>query len=483
MGQGTSSREAWESKKFSGCRFWRGLLLAGIIGLASGCSVFKSGKDPRSVMAPVKIEETSGPGRKEDAITLSELQSINMSFTDGFVIALGQACTELEEDFPQAKERGFLLQWRLSHCNVLIILASGQNPAVALLDLIGTTTMSRMILEEYWIPNLLGEKGRILLDVHRKQEETIWNLAARVLTSEQQTKLRALIETWHDEHPGQRFVSFISISDYVQARGVGSTMSKSKTSNILSVLRLNPLSDLDPAARAIDETRHFAQRSMYYMQRMPTLLRWQTEVLVHDLANSEEGRKVLDNLTAFRETGDHFLQIAEALPGRLAQAQTQVLTNLNRQSEQLQSLVVEFKAALNAGEAMAMAVDKALTTLDAYTGRFDGSKGATNEAPRPPSRPFDVLEYAQAAQDIGAAAKELTEAVHALDQLANSEAWRKRTSDIDALIGQAQTGSEQLLDKAVYRMALLIGGTLVGVLLALLTYRFILLKWMKHAPK
>ena len=47
----------------------------------------------------------------------------------------------------------------------------------------------------------------------------------------------------------------------------------------------DPLAGLDPAVRELTQTRLFAERALYVAQKMPLLLRWQTELLTINTLN------------------------------------------------------------------------------------------------------------------------------------------------------------------------------------------------------
>ena len=80
------------------------------------------------------------------------------------------------------------------------------------------------------------------------------------------------------------------------------------------MLFLDPLAGLDPTAAAIQETRELGERAMYYSQRMPQLLSWQTELLAYQLAAQPESRQVLSNAQQLAASADIFAKTSEQLP-------------------------------------------------------------------------------------------------------------------------------------------------------------------------
>ena len=78
-------------------------------------------------------------------------------------------------------------------------------------------------------------------------------------------------------------------------------------------LRLDPLVGLDPATREIAQTRLFAERAFYVMQKMPQLLRWQLELLNANALASPVVQQVVANTTQLTASVDRVSRVAERL--------------------------------------------------------------------------------------------------------------------------------------------------------------------------
>jgi hypothetical protein len=306
-----------------------------------------------------------------------------------------------------------------------------------------------------------------------------------VLTEQQQQDLRELITSWHQENRGQRYASFISITDYLKARAQAPKAVRDRNQNILSLIKLDPLSNLDPATQALQETRHFAQRTMYYFQRMPTLIRWQTEMLALELVTSPAGQQVLEDLHGYRETANHLTRVIEAFPNQVAAAQKDILIQLAEENTRLSRLAEEFKATFEAGTSMAVAVREATEAIENLAGTNDPKPDATAQpaspaSPATDSHPFDVREYGAAASEIARASLELRGAIDSLNQLARSDVWQQRSVEVAAMIDRAEAGGERVLTRAVLWSCLLIVVALAGLVLSLILYRRMTRKWIQE---
>ena len=90
------------------------------------------------------------------------------------------------------------------------------------------------------------------------------------------------------------------------------------TSSVFNLLAIDPLAGLDPATRELANTRLFAERGMFLARHMPTLVRWETELLVIQTAEMPQMEKLLANTTQLSESADRFSLTAEQLPGLIS---------------------------------------------------------------------------------------------------------------------------------------------------------------------
>ena len=113
-------------------------------------------------------------------------------------------------------------------------------------------------------------------------ENDIDVIALRVLKPEQLTELKSLVNEWRTEHPAQRYVSYIRFSDFSAMNPThhGKSSSFFSIAGLLSTLQLV---NVDEATRSVDQARMVAERTIYLSQRIPTLLRWQAEMLFYGL--------------------------------------------------------------------------------------------------------------------------------------------------------------------------------------------------------
>jgi hypothetical protein len=410
----------------------------------------------KAEVSRIKTDE----GALKEELSIEELQSHLMGFADDFSLAMMHSATMLEAVAQTPEERSRIRQWKLSHINAAMVLAAGPNPPINLVDLAGMATLGRQAFEHDWVP-VFGERANQMVEVHKRYEKEIWELVERILKPEPLQQLREIIAEWVETHPEKRFGAFVGLSDYAKARYQSPERVRTQSGgNLLTLFSIDPMAKLDPAMRQLEQTRYFAERSMFYAQRLPSIVRLQMELLLSEFGAAPEVQRALKNVNEFREVAQHFNQIMERLPERVGSEQRKVMDDLFGRKE-LKDKLGDFAITFTAAKSMAESVEQASRSIATLTAQF----GKTNEN----RRPFDVMDYAVAAEKIDQTAGHLASTLDSLDRVVRSPGWAERVSDVSAVMGRTEEASQRLIDRA-FRLGLLLVG---AVLAAALIYRFV----------
>jgi hypothetical protein len=453
---------------------WGCVGLLGLVLASGGCSLLRA--PSRGTKALVRTVEGT-MGMKPPTNTVVLLQTEVMREADGYVSAVAQAADEFATKVGTVEARTAALQWKLHQGTSAFAIAAGDNPTLNAVDLVVLASLSRHVMENSWVSNRFGQPAAPLLAVHHNLETNAWALAARVLTWEQRIGLRDLIRQWVEQHPAQRYVGAVRIREFMDVVGTQTVQAQpAKPNSVFDLLSLDPFSGIDPAVRAVEQTRFFAERLMYYAERAPMLLSWQVEALTYQVVAQPAPQQVLSNLNSLTASVHVFANTADQLP-KLIDDQRQaainqvlagvrsersnILASLNAQESQLRELLPEVRQTLNAGTEMGQSVNGAIKSLDTFIQYVSPPK--TN--PAPPStntHPFNVLEFGTAATQVAAMTKDLntllSNANHSTTQL--------------AVIGkQAGATADQMVDRAFWLALVLIVVLLAGAVLAGLVYR------------
>ena len=376
-----------------------------------------------------------------------ELQQQLMRFADDFSGRTVSAADKLRRG-TNALDRLEMQELKLGLLNETVAVATGPNALANLLDMVVLVSLSRISLEEYWSPQIYGESARPMLEACRRGEVGIWRVAANVLKPEQQEELRKAISAWGGDRSDWRAVlSTRAVGLAVQVgKGVQETPSSGGT--VFSLLMLDPLAGLDPATRELAQTRLVAERALFLSQRLPLLLRWQTEVLGQHLACLPEVQQALTNTTQLAASAERLSRVAEQVPGHVSAERKELVAALDAQAGKLSGLAAELRQALVAGEQMSASLNATLLTFDALMKRFGVGEPKSSEPQDTNSRPFDVLDYSRTAKEVAAMAQQLDTTLQSFNGALDSPAWNQRLQDFKGLSAQAREDTRSILNHA-----------------------------------
>ncbi len=440
---------------------WRGLVsFTGIVLIACSCSVVSH----ETAATKSVIQSLAGKGNTAGATnTVAMLQGEVMRESDQYVGAVAQATDDFRAKMGTTEARDVAQQWKLNEATVAYINAAGENPTLNAVGMVVLASLSRMVVEDYWVGEKFGEPARPLLETHRQLESNAWSLVAGVLTPDQQKDLHKLIRKVREKYPSLRYVSAVRLPELVATLGKDPVEEQSKKpGSLFGLLYINPLAGLDPTTQAIQQTRMLAQRAMYYAQRVPMLLSWQVELTVYQLAAQPEARQVLSDVNDVAQSTKVFAKTAEGLPklvndqreaainqlfAGIAAERTNIIADLASQEAQLNKLLPQVRETLSAGNDMATSLNAAIKSLDAFVHYV--SPPDTNSTPQPAdtnSKPFDVLDYGTAASQIAAMSKDINTLLVSVNQ---------SMPQVARLSQQASTDAKEVVNHA-FRLGLVL---------------------------
>ncbi|NJD32129.1 MAG: hypothetical protein FIB04_09605 [Gammaproteobacteria bacterium] len=410
------------------------------------------------------IEDMTPSARKaeETKPLLVQRQARNLRFADEYVGRLIEAVRDTEPMVMDAGQRYVLSGWLLEQANAAYISASGDSPVVSSLDLVTLATLSRMVVEET-IGHRLPPQAQPLLTAHRELESAAWLLVTDTLSPAQQQELRSLFVEWQKQNPDVVNVPFVRFQSFVNEMHVQDAKGGTLLSGgLMGLIGLDPMAGLDPAVRQVEQTRLMAERAIFYAQRMPVIFDLQLDRSLNRMAAGPESQKLQQQTASLADSAARFAAVAEALPATLSAerdaAIRQLSDTLESQQATLRPMLLDVRAALEAGNTAATSVDQAVQAIDTLVARFDRKPG------EPPGKPFDISEYTQAAAEITRAANQL----QVLLGTVGTQAPQLGTA-LDASVSKGRS----LVDYFFVRVAWLIALFCVGLLATLLLYRWL----------
>jgi len=444
---------------------WAHICLAGLVFATGGCALLRAPSEGTKALVRT-VEGTIGI--QQPTNTLPLVQTEVMREADTYVTVVAEAANGFAARAGTEEARVAALEWKLHEGNSAFSIAAGENPFLNAVDFVILATLSRQVVEEYWVGQRFGQAAAPLLETQRTQETNAWSLVSGMLTPEQQAELRDLIKRWSEQHPHQHYVAAIRLRDFLAVLGNKAVRSKpTRGSSLINLLNLDPFTELDPGVREVARTRVFGERLMFYFQHFPMLLSWQVEEVTYQVAAQPAPRQATSNLAEFAESARVFAHTAQQLPelvnrqreeainqvfDRLATERSNVLASLNAQESKLPQV----RQTLDAGSQMGASLNRAITSLDQFV-RYVTPPHTNSASPATNSHSFNVAEYGTAATQIAAMSLDLDRLLARADQSAT----------------QLTVVGQRVVDQAFWRGGALIVLLLAGSVLAGLTYRFL----------
>jgi hypothetical protein len=350
---------------------------------------------------------------QEQAQRLEQMQQKCQRYADSYA---GQVLEKVgamkkQASDPQAYSR--LLAWQISQLNAAYTIATGPSPVLCQIDFVVLATLSRMVVQD--TPGaFIGDSESPALAMYRELEQEAWTNAATILTPAQLEELRGLIAKWRERNPKVVLVGFVHFAEFAQSSGV-SPEARKKPGSLFGLIGLDPLADLDPAVRQIEQSRLLAERAIFYMQRVPYLLDLQTERIVSQATLSPQVERANTSLERASLAMADYARIGDSLPDSFAREREAMIRQMSgellAQQVELRGMLADLQTTLAAGSETAVAVDAAVKSLDRLVARFPrrGAGGVLAAG-----RPFDITEYSAAAQEFAKTARELTQLLETL---------------------------------------------------------------------
>ena len=409
--------------------FLRGLLIsAGLILISASISACAASQQAeRVVVAPLGSAgstETSG-------MTRVELEDHVRRFADRYMTRVALATNTLASatDDPDTEE--FMQDWKGTSFAVAVDIAIGPNAVTNLLDMMTLTMLSRLMVENYWVPDVLGpELGAGFLQTFVDLEEDIWSVADDVLTQQQQQELKILVNEWYSENPEQTYPWYVRLSNFSGQRAA-SLAAVQQTGGMLK--------EVARAREAAEEIQAFGERVLFYLQRAPLITSSVFESSANDILGGPDISRAMDDMDRFVSAVERFVGSVERFPGsrmaavdqimdRVAEERIALIRGISSSEDEVFNLLAELQPALDAVErTMILARER-----------------------NPGAEPFDINEYRALVGESATTAMELTRLVETVDVLI------RNSDEFSTLLGALVDAENSVVDRAFQQVIALI---------------------------
>ncbi len=441
-----------------------GRLLCAMVGLAvlSSCISMTSQRKEESRSHIKKIHKADKEGPQ--TITLGQLRDEVQRFAYRFGSHVNEPLSIMGGSALSSNVRQLLYRMKFNNTWTVVDIAVGPNPEVNLIDMLVFVTLSRTVLEDYWVPKVFAEEGMVLAKAHRDMEEDIWSVGARVLDREQQDELRGLIRKWREQHPEMRFVGAIRFGNLASQLGDSSLADVQKPGGLLG--------QMQQATEAVDEVRLASERFMFLMRAMLPLSRLQAEATLSGMLMEPAIEQTLSNLNRLTRSTERYAALLERLPAERDETLTQVsrliamerknfLDEIVPHEDRLQGVLTSLRETL-------VEANKLIASVESLAAKYGPAQD------QPPNhalavaehKPFDIKDYQQTVSGVTDTVRETQKLAITLEQILNSPGWKERMPELLGTIATVGKEGEGLVDFS-FRRAVFLAGTSILMLFLL----------------
>jgi len=264
----------------------------------------------------------------------AQMQGDLMNFADDLITSVADVYGDIEKRATDPKKMSFVQMQKIEIASSALENAVNVHTFAGLMDTVVLITLMRGGNEDPSVAAALGEDYPAVMNMLTSQQETAWKLAARYLPSDDLLELRAAIRKWRDDNPQQRYVAHVHLIDFLISDSSYQGRSRNPGS-IFSLLFIDPLSQLDPAVRELQQSRDTAERMFFYVQRMPLLLSWRVEQQYHRMLAAPQVTQALTDATAFTDSSGKLVDVAAQMAKTLEAFRTDLETERKGAIDQL----------------------------------------------------------------------------------------------------------------------------------------------------
>ena len=414
------------------------LLCALVAGLGSACSLLRT-----AAALPAGVVDAVLPGEQQEAGPLIEQQFAELTrYLDLMVVRIDEASLAFELAAGEPEAEVLAARWRLGAIRWAVQLSAGPNSLSNALDMVVLATTFRWLVEDHWIPAVWGEAARPLQVAFQRIEEDGWALLERYLDEPAVAEARRVLVQWRERNPLLRNESFAESPSFRTLIAGQPAEGGSAAPNLLGLIGLDPAAGLEPAAREVERARQLGLRALFFLQHAPRLVTAELEYNLLRLRGSPESRQAFSNAERISASLESLAATAGTLPEAVRQEREALVRSLEQAEQPLARLLAETRVTLDAGEKMSAEVNGAVGALDAFVARFD-EPGEQALPPETSRRRFDVTEYGQAAERIGAGASQISTLV---------TDFERNLPEIQRIVEQSAARGERSVDRVARRL-------------------------------
>jgi hypothetical protein len=376
-------------------------------------------------------------------ISKEDLREQLDKFAEYYKAKLRQMSSDLHDRVPSKRTEKTTLQMRARMVQGLNVMLDQGDSVIAFIETWALCSRFRAYLEDGEGSNLYGEGQQIAVSYAKRIEAEIERIGRAFLKDDEFETTRKNINEFANANPIKgAFTGVIVFATEAQ---------KDQANPFMSVIKIpmtpfRAIEGVDRTATAVNRFTDTAERFSDIVNGLPESSRWQLQLLLYDLEETDMTKSFLASLTQFSESSSRLSKSVEELPKQLRAELSQFTEETNEKQENL-------RKTLEQAEKTTLAITNTLQQLDKTSGSLGNvAKDITqttqawesaakttgdviqelNKRKETPEKTesFDINEYRAAAEQTSQAAKDIEKLLASIDGLLISQNYKSAINAI-----------------------------------------------------
>jgi len=380
----------------------------------------------------------SGLTPSDGQISKEDLRQQLDKFAEFFKGKFRQMSNELNERVPSKRTEKTTLQMRARMVQGLNVMLDQEDPIIAFIETWALCTRFRAYLEEGEGANLYGDGQKIAVSYAEQIEAEIEQLGRIFLKDDVFETAQKNITEFANANPMKGTFSGVIVFA-TEAR-------KGQPNPFLSVIKIpmtpfRAIEGVDRTASAVHRFTDSTERFSDIVNGLPESSRWQLQLLLYDLEETDMTKSFLASIAQFSESSSRLSKSVEELPKQLGEQLSQFIEETDEKQENL-------RKTLEQAEKTTLAVTNALEQLDKTSGSlgivakdvtqttqaWESAAKTTGDIiqelnkmkePSGKTQSFDINGYRAAAEQTSRAANDIEKLLASIDGLLISHNYKR----------------------------------------------------------
>jgi len=411
-------------------------------------------------------EKNRGDSRNRLAINEATLQSHVMSFADRFYAIMASEFLEYINQNPPKKNRYEVQRLVTYSASQVYIIASEEDPGVALLDVMAMVTLGRIIFLEEGFKRY-GRQVQPIIRGFERAEKDIMQIAAGILKADQLNDLKKIVLRWRRNNPEILFFPLVRFNDFAAGRRESKLTRAEDPDGIFEAVKV--------ATVRAEDMRLLAERGIYLATRLPQLWGLFGELWLSRMLDNPDVAKILADVSKLSDVSTRLATTAKNLPEQITKERNAAI----RQA--MESISKERSNAIEQVFSEVTAQRKA--TIDDFLGEEPRIKGVLSDLRKTleagnqlmasantlissQAKPFDIGDYQKTLVELSTSAQALTKLAMTVERISSDIGLEELIPKVINAMDQAESESEKLTQYTTRMVLVIIGVWFAAYVLA-----------------